>query len=214
MSEYILSAQIREVSGSNASKKLRQMELVPAQLYQRGKENLSLQVVEKELDKIVNEAGTSAIIKLVVDGEEHNVLIRDFQKHPYKNLYLHVDFLGVNMNEAIKVTVPVVLLNRDNIRLQPSVLLQQLEEVEIETLPKYIPAQVELDVENMEYNDSLLVKDLDIANDENITILTDLEDVIAVLQEPQEEVIDEDVEDFDPADVEVIGEKEEEETEE
>ena len=186
MSEYILSAQIREVSGSNASKKLRQKELVPAQLYQRGKENLSLQVVEKELDKIVNEAGTSAIIKLVVDGEEHNVLIRDFQKHPYKNLYLHVDFLGVNMNEAIKVTVPVVLLNRDNIRLQPSILLQQLEEIEIETLPKYIPAQVELDVENMEYNDSLLVKD----------------------------VVDEDVEDFDPTDVEVIGEKEEEESEE
>lgn len=214
MTEYILSAQIREASGSNAAKKLRQKELVPAQLYQRGKENISLQVVEKELDKIVNEAGTSAIIKLVVDGEEHNVLIRDFQKHPYKNLYLHVDFLGVNMDEAIKVTVPIVLLNRDNIRVQPSVLLQQLEEIEIETLPKYIPAQVELDVENMEYNDALLVEDLEIVKDKNITILTDLEDVIAVLQEPQEEVIEEDDEDFDPANVEVIGEKDEESEEE
>ncbi len=214
MSEYILSAQIREASGSNASKKLRQKELVPAELYQRGKENISLQIVEKELDKIVNEAGTSAIIKLMVDGEEHNVLIRDFQKHPYKNLYLHVDFLGVNMNEAIKVTVPIVLLNRDNVRVQPSVLLQQLEEIEIETLPKHIPSHVELDVENMEYNDSFLVKDLDINNDENITVLTDLEELIVVLQEPQEEVIDEDAEEVDPADVEVIGEKEEEETEE
>lgn len=214
MSEYILSAQIREASGSNASKKLRQKELVPAELYQRGKENISLQIVEKELDKIVNEAGTSAIIKLMVDGEEHNVLIRDFQKHPYKNLYLHVDFLGVNMNEAIKVTVPIVLLNRDNVHVQPSVLLQQLEEVEIETLPKHIPSHVELDVENMEYNDSFLVKDLDINNDENITVLTDPEELIVVLQEPQEEVIDEDAEEVDPADVEVIGEKEEEETEE
>ncbi|MGY3776233.1 50S ribosomal protein L25 [Helcococcus sueciensis] len=214
MSEYILSAQIREASGSNASKKLRQKELVPAELYQRGKENISLQIVEKDLDKIVNEAGTSAIIKLMVDGEEHNVLIRDFQKHPYKNLYLHVDFLGVNMDEAIKVTVPIVLLNRDNVRVQPSVLLQQLEEVEIETLPKHIPSHVELDVENMEYNDSFLVKDLDINNDENITVLTDPEELIVVLQEPQEEVIDEDAEEVDPADVEVIGEKEEEETEE
>lgn len=210
MSEYILSAQIREASGSNASKKLRQKELVPAELYQRGKENISLQIVEKDLDKIVNEAGTSAIIKLMVDGEEHNVLIRDFQKHPYKNLYLHVDFLGVNMDEAIKVTVPIVLLNRDNVRVQPSVLLQQLEEVEIETLPKHIPSHVELDVENMEYNDSFLVKDLDINNDENITVLTDPEELIVVLQEPQEEVIDEDAEEVDPADVEVIGEKEEE----
>ena len=118
------------------------------------------------------------------------------------------------MDEAIKVTVPIVLLNRDNVRVQPSVLLQQLEEVEIETLPKHIPSHVELDVENMEYNDSFLVKDLDINNDENITVLTDPEELIVVLQEPQEEVIDEDAEEVDPADVEVIGEKEEEETEE
>lgn len=206
MTEYILNAQLREAKGSNASRKLRHEEIVPAQLYQKGEENLNLQVVEKELDKIVNEAGTSSIIKLMVDGNERNVLIRDFQKHPFKNQYLHVDFLGVNMNEAIKVSVPVVLLNRDNIVLQPSVLLQHLEEIEIETLPKHIPSQVELDVENMQYNDSFSVKDLEIVNDENITVLTDLEEVVVTLQEPQEEV-EEDLEEVDPADVEVIGEE-------
>lgn len=206
MTEYILNAQLRESKGSNASRKLRHQEIVPAQLYQKGEENLNLQVVEKELDKIVNEAGTSTIIKLIVDGNEHNVLIRDFQKHPFKNQYLHVDFLGVNMNEAIKVSVPVVLLNRDNIALQPSVLLQHLEEIEIETLPKHIPSQVELDVENMQYNDSFSVKDLEIVNDENITVLTNLEEVVVTLQEPQEEV-EEDLEEVDPADVEVIGEE-------
>ncbi|MFM1515386.1 50S ribosomal protein L25 [Helcococcus ovis] len=209
MSELKLNAELREGKGTGVSRKLRREELVPAQLYQREKENINLQVVAKELDKVITEAGTSTIITLVVNGEEKNVLIKDFQRHPFKNQYLHVDFLGVNMNETLRVSVPVVLLNRDEIRLQPSVLMQQLEEIEIETLPKNMPSEVILDVENMEYNDVFYVKDLSIVNDENITILTDLEEVVCTLLEPQEEVIEDDVE-VSAADVEVIGKQKEE----
>lgn len=208
MSEFKLQAELRTHKGSNAVRKLRQEEKVPAQLYQKGTENLDLQVVEKDLEKIINEAGTSTIIKLLVDGQEHNVLLRDFQKHPYKNQFLHVDFLGVNMDEAVRVSVPVVLLNRDSVYVQPSVVLQHLEEIEVETLPKYIPAHVELDVQYMQYNDSFAVKDLEISKDENITVLTDAEELVVTLVEPQEEVEVED--DRDPADVEVIGEKDKE----
>lgn len=209
MIELKLNAELREGKGTGVSRKLRREELVPAQLYQREKENINLQVVAKELDKVITEAGTSTIITLVVNGEEKNVLIKDFQRHPFKNQYLHVDFLGVNMNETLRVSVPVVLLNRDEIRLQPSVLMQQLEEIEIETLPKNMPSEVILDVENMEYNDVFYVKDLSIVNDENITILTDLEEVVCTLLEPQEEVIEDDVE-VSAADVEVIGKQKEE----
>ena len=208
MSTLKLNAELREGKGTAVSRKLRREELVPAQLYQREKENLNLQVVAKELDKIVSEAGTSTIITLVVNGEEKNVLIKDYQRHPFKNQYLHVDFLGVNMNEALRVSVPVVLLNRDEIRVQPSVLMQQLEEVEIETLPKDIPAEFTVDVQNMEYNDVFYVKDLDGINDEKITVLTDLEEVLCTLSEPQEEVIEDDAE-VSAADVEVIGKEEE-----
>ncbi|MFM1539183.1 50S ribosomal protein L25 [Helcococcus bovis] len=207
MSTLKLNAELREGKGTAVSRKLRREELVPAQLYQREKENLNLQVVAKELDKIVSEAGTSTIITLVVNGEEKNVLIKDYQRHPFKNQYLHVDFLGVNMNETLRVSVPVVLLNRDEIRVQPSVLMQQLEEVEIETLPKDIPAEFTVDVQNMEYNDVFYVKDLYGINDGKITVLTDLEEVVCTLSEPQEEVLEDDAE-VSAADVEVIGEEE------
>lgn len=212
MSELKLNAELRNAKGSGHSRQLRSENIVPAQLYQRDKENLNLQIIEKELDKIIQEAGTSTIIKLIVDGEEKNVLIRDFQRHPFKNQYLHVDFLGVNMNETLRVSVPVVLLNRDEIRLQPSVLLQQIEEVEIETLPKHIPAQLELNVEDMQYGDAFYVKDIEELKNENITVLTDLEEVVCSLVEPTEEVINED-EEVSAADVEVIGEKKESEEE-
>lgn len=215
MSEFKLNAELRDSTGSISSRQLRAGKVVPAQLYQRNQENINLQVEEKDLEKIIETAGTSAIISLMIDGREKNVLIRDYQRHPYKNIYLHVDFLGVNMDEKLKVSVPVVLLNRDDIRKQPSVLMQHIEEIEIETLPTNIPQEVELDVQNMDYGDSFLVSDIEALKDEKITVLTDLEETVCTLVEPQEEVIEDDVEEVDAADVEVIGEEDdEEETEE
>ena len=213
MNELKLNAQLRDVKGTGASRQLRRENIVPAQLYQRDKENVNLQVVAKELDKIIAEAGTSTIISLVIDGEDHKVLIRDYQRHPYKNQYLHVDFLGVNLDEKLRVSVPVVLLNRDDIYVQPSVLMQHLEEIEIEALPMDIPSQVELDVQTMEYDDTFYVKDLEVVNDDKVEVLTDLEEAVVTLSEPVEENLDEEVEDVDAADVEVIGESDEEESE-
>lgn len=210
MNELKLNAQLRDVKGSSASRQLRRENIVPAQLYQRDKENVNLQVVEKELDKIIAEAGTSTIISLVIDGEDHKVLIRDYQRHPYKNQYLHVDFLGVNLDEKLRVSIPVVLLNRDEIYVQPSVLMQHLEEIEIEALPMDIPAHVELDVQTMEYDDTFYVKDLEVVNNDKVEVLTDLEEAVVTLSEPLEENLDEEVEDVDAADVEVIGESNEE----
>lgn len=215
MSEILLKAGLREKTGSNANKKLRREELIPAVLYQKDEENQNLTLVAKEFDKVIAEAGTSTIISLDIEGSQKKVLIRDFQRHPYKNMFIHVDLLGVNMNEKLKVNVPIVLLNRDEIYLQPSVLMQAASEIEIECLPSDIPAQVEIDVQNMQYGDTFTVADLDIVKNEDIQVLTDLEEVICSLQEPREEAVEEDEEgeEVSAADVEVIGEKEEAEEE-
>ncbi|MDO5026814.1 MAG: 50S ribosomal protein L25 [Tissierellia bacterium] len=213
MSELTLKARVRQEVGSNANRKLRKEELIPAVLYQKGEENQLLTLVAKEFDKVLSEAGTSTIVTLDIEGAKKKVLVKDFQRHSYKNMFVHVDLMGVNMDEKLKVNVPVVLLNRDDIYLQPSILMQALNEVEVECLPSDIPQQAEIDVQNMQYGDTYLVKDLDIASDESITILTDLEEVVCSLQEPREEEVSDDEEVVDAADVEVIGEKEEGEEE-
>lgn len=210
MKKFVLKAELRKETGSNVAKKLRAAQLVPAELYHKGEENLSLQISSKELEKLVVEAGTTSIITIDVEGKQLNALIKDYQRHPFKNMYLHVDFQGVKMDETIKVSVPIVLANRDSIYVQPSVLLQNLEEVEIESLPAHIPQSAEVDVQNMQYNDVFYVKDLDVFKDSNVTVLTDAEEVVCSLTEPREEVINEDVE-FDPNAVEVIGEKKKDE---
>ena len=106
-------------------------------------------------------------------------------------------------------------MNRDEIRVQPSVLLQMLDEVEIECLPGDIPAQAEVDVQNMQIGDVITVADLDVAKNDKVTVLINEEEPVASLSEPQEEVISEETEEeTSAADVPVVGEKEKEEAEE
>lgn len=213
MADYQLRAQVREEAGKNRVDKLREAGDIPAVVYQKNEEPLTVKVSSREFAKVYAKAGTSALVDLDVEGTKKTVLIKEVQMHPYKDLVLHIDFQGVRMDEKIKVTVPVVLVGRDEIRVQPSVLMQMLDEVEVECLPAEIPASAEVNVEEMQIGDVITVKDLDIAQNDKITLLTDAEEPIASLNEPQEESATEETEGVEAGDVPEIG-KEDEATEE
>ena len=187
MADIKLKANLREGIGSNKSRQLRGDKLIPAIVYGKEQENLVISIFENDLDKAYLEAGPSTPTHLVIDEKSQPVLIRDVQRHPYKNQYTHVDFLMVDMSETLKVTVQVVLDNRDEIRLQPSVLSQHVGEVEIECLPVDLPQTANYDVQDMQYGDQVLVRDLDIFSNDKITFLTDADELVATLDEPKEE---------------------------
>lgn len=212
MANSNLSAVLREGTGKNKVDKVRQAGRIPGVVYKKGMDNVFVSLETVEFEKVFADAGSTGLIDLNVEGEKkHTVLIKDFQRHPFKNLFLHVDFQEVDMNEELRVEVPIVLVGRDDIRVQPSVLNHALDTVEIETLPANIPSQAEVVVTDMQIDDVFYVKDLDIAKDENITILTDLEEVVCSLTEPREEEIEKEVD--ENAEPEVIGEEKEEEEE-
>ncbi len=216
MAELKLTAELREGLGKNKVDKIRAQKSIPAVIYSRGEETRTVQVSEREFERVFREAGTSTLIDLVCDGVTTPVLIKEVQAHPYKPFYYHIDFQGIKMDEKIRVTVPVVLLGRDEIRLQPSVLMHMLNEIEIECLPAYIPQTAEVEVADMQYDDVLFVSDLDVAKDDNITILTPLEEPVCSLVEPKE--VEEEEEDLEEAvsaaDVPTVGEDEAEGEEE
>ncbi len=94
------------------------------------------------------------------------------------------------------------------------VLVQNLDDVEVECLPKYIPQTADVDVKEMQIGDNKTIADLDIFSNENITILAEEDDVVCSLQEvSEEEIIDEDAEAADAADVPTVDETEEDEEE-
>ncbi|MDU1832105.1 MAG: 50S ribosomal protein L25, partial [Finegoldia magna] len=162
MTNYKLDMQKRDKTGSNAVKKLRVKEMIPGVIYGKDLEPINVCVDEKELRKVHQMAGTSSLIDVNVDGEDHTVIIKDVQKHPFKNNYVHVDFKSINMGEVSTFIIPVVLEGRDEIRVQPSVLMQLLDEIEIECLPKNLPNEAVVSVIDMQIGDTFEVKDLDV----------------------------------------------------
>lgn len=216
MADLVLNANNREATGKNKVNKLRADELIPGVVYAKNEDNLNVQVTSRDFDKILRKAGTSTIITLDIDGENKDVLIKDYQTHPYKNQYLHIDFQAINQNETIRVSVPVVLLGREDLKIDQAVLVQNIDTVDVECLPKYIPQTAEVDISEFEIGDNRTIADLDIFGNENITILAEEDEVICSLQEASEEEIPEDEEatDVDAADVPTVDETEGEESEE
>ena len=212
MANIVLQADKREATGKNSVKKIRNNELIPGVIYAKNQENVNVQFTARDFEKVLRQAGTSTIISLDINGEAQEVLIKDFQNHPYKNQFLHVDFQAIDQNETIRVTVPVVLVNRDDMVAVEGVLVQNLDDVEVECLPKYIPQTADIDVKEMQIGDNKTIADLDIFANENITILGDEDEVVCSLQEVSEEVIeDEEAEVADAADVPTVDETEEDE---
>ena len=207
----------REDLGTSGAKKTRAEGMVPGIFYAKDSEPVAVAAKANELQKVVDEAGTSALVDVNVNGEDHKILFKEIQEHPFKNQLLHFDAYGVNLKENIKLSIPVVLEGRDDIRVQPSVLLQLLEEVEVECLPTSLPSEGVVNVADMQIGDTLTVADLDVASIADIEVLTDLDEAVCALQEPREESVeDEEEASADAADVPTVGETEasEEEAEE
>lgn len=213
MSELKVHATERSELGKNRANKLRQEKKVPAVVYGRDKENLHIALDARELEKVYGEAGMTTIVDVVLGDNEVPALFKEVVRHPYKNQFIHVDFHAINMNERIRVQVPVVLQNRDDIRVDGNfVLMQGVTEVEIECLPADIPEEIAVDVSALGYDAPIFLKDLPIYQDENVTVHADGEEVIASLSEVQEQAEEEtEGEETSAADVPVVGEESEDE---
>lgn len=210
MAEYKLKAEKREAVGKNKVDKIRQNEQLPAAIFQKGKETENITIDDLEFQMLYQKAGMTSVIDLDIDGAIRPAIIKEIQRHPFKNQIYHVGFQGINMDEKIKIEVPVELINRDEIRKQPSVLNQQLDTIEVLVLPSNIPDSFSIDVQNMDYDDSFTVKDL-VGDNEDVEVLIDLDEVVCSLAMPREEKEEEEVEETSAADVPVVGKEEKEE---
>lgn len=210
MAEFKLKASVRDNSGKNDAHKVRQSKSLPAVIFHKGEKSENIIIDDLAFQMCYLKAGMTNIIDIEIDGRKRPVIVKEVQRHPFKNQILHVSFQGINMNEQIKIHIPIELIGRDEIRLQPSVLNQVLDSVEIECLPKDMPEKFEYNVENMQYDDVVKVADLEGVKDPKISLITDSEEVVCSLSLPREEK-EEEEENVDAADVPVVGEEKKEE---
>ncbi|KAB3537834.1 50S ribosomal protein L25 [Alkaliphilus pronyensis] len=199
MATPILKVYEREAVGKNNTVKIRREGKLPAILYSKGKDTQNLYLDEKEFLKLLNQYGSSIRVGLDFAGEKSFAIIKEIQRVPVKNTLLHVDLQKLNENEKVKLSLPIYILNKDAVESSSEIVQLQLTDVEIQTLPKYIPDRVEVDARVLKEKDNITLEDISIAKDENIEILTDINSVIATIvyaskaeveeEETQEEIL-------------------------
>jgi len=152
-----IKAQSRNDEGKGASRRLRRAAMVPAVVYGANQPPQSIQIEHNTiLLAAKNEWFFSSILDLNVDGKVQKVLVRDWQKHPFKQQMLHMDFLRVNENEAIRVNVPLHFLNQEKSpagKTSGVVISHNLTEVEVSCLPGNLPEFIELDLADLKPGD-------------------------------------------------------------
>jgi large subunit ribosomal protein L25 len=148
-----LSVKIREKTGKSAARELRRNDEIPAVLYGL-KDNLSLSVGSKEFTKVLADKGRSALIDLKVEGgKQHKVILKETQTHPLKELCVHVDFLEVALDKAVKVSVPVNLVGQSPGEKLGGIVNHILKTLEVECLPTNIPQVFDVDMLGVELED-------------------------------------------------------------
>jgi len=174
----VLTGKIREPNGKSAARKLRTDECIPAVVYGLN-DNVSLSVNPKELSKLIEAKGRNVLIELKVDGdkaENRNVVLQEFQTHPLKPGWVHIDFLEIDVTKKIKAKIPVILIGVSPGEKQGGHVNHIIRALEIESLPKDIPEKIEVQMGKIELNQMIHVFDLNL--DESVSIIDDPNDVV------------------------------------
>lgn len=157
--QHIIKASLRKDEGKGASRRLRRAGQVPAIVYGGHQDPLSIQFDHH----IVYHASHSewfysAIIDLDMGDSTQQVILRDMQRHPFKQQIMHLDFQRITAGEAITVSVPLHFLNQDKSPAGKSsdvVITHELNEIEISCLPKNLPEFIEIDLSALKQGDTV-----------------------------------------------------------
>ena len=154
-----IKAEPRSVQGTGASRRLRRESKVPGVVYGAGKDAVAIEVDHKELwFKLKTEAFHASILDMELGSEKSQVLLRDYQMHPFRPLILHVDFQRVAADRKIHMKVPLHFVNAEispGVKVAGGLVEHVMKELEISCLPKDLPEFVQVDLANLQAGHSL-----------------------------------------------------------
>jgi large subunit ribosomal protein L25 len=212
--KVIVKAEVRADRGKNDARRLRAAGRVPLIVYGGGAEIVAASAAIKDLAAILrSDSGQNTVFSLdVADGGASDVMFHDRQIDPLRGRLVHVDLRRLTKGEKIEVTVPIHLIGEAiGLKEEGAILNQQLREIKVLCEPSKIPEFIELDVTNLEMNESLHVSDLQIG--EGIEMHEEAETVVASVVLVKEEDL-EPAPETDAAEPELVGDKTDEDASE
>ncbi|QOL24512.1 50S ribosomal protein L25/general stress protein Ctc [Thalassotalea sp. LPB0316] len=156
-----LDAEVRTDLGKGASRRLRHANKVPAILYGEGKDPISLTLEHRHVFRAQEEeAFYSQVLTLNVGGEKVECLLKDMQRHPYKPLVMHLDFMRVDATHAVHTNVPVHFINEEAVVKKGAVIAHHINEIAVTCLPGDLPEFIEVDCADLEVGQTLHLSDV------------------------------------------------------
>lgn len=191
MERIKLKAQFRNQIGKGPARRYRRGGWIPAVVYGTHTAPVSLAVNASEFTKsIKGEAGGNAVINLLFEGsgqpEGKVTMVKEMQVAPMTHEILHVDFLEINLQDTVEVSVPVELVGKPAGLTQGGILQQIEREIEVRCLPLAIPDRIEVDVSRLELGDSIHISDISVP--EGVEVLSSSDQTIATVVSPTAEV--------------------------
>ena len=183
-----LAAANREITGK-AVNRLRKEGRLPAVVFGHGLDSASVTLDTHDFEQLRRHVGPNALIDLSVgDKKAVPVLVQNVQVHPVNRRPLHVDLFAVRMTEELTVDVPLVATGESLAVTQlGGTLLHPNETVKVKALPDHLPQSLSYSIESLtDFDGAIKVSDLEIPGD--VTLLTELDEVIATVQRPRIEV--------------------------
>ncbi|WP_027795929.1 50S ribosomal protein L25/general stress protein Ctc [Paraburkholderia acidipaludis] len=154
----------RNLQGTGASRRLRNAGKTPGIVYGVGAEPQLIELDHNALwHALKKEAFHSSILDLEVAGKAQQVLLRDVQYHPFRQLVLHVDFQRVDPSKKIHTKVPLHFMNQETnpaVKTGGAIISHVLAEIEVQCLPSALPEFLEVDLAKIEAGQSLHAKDI------------------------------------------------------
>ena len=194
---HSIKVEKRNDEGKGASRRLRRAGFVPAIVYGGELKPVSIQIEHKDVWLASqNEWFYSSILDLSLGGDVQKVLLRDMQRHPFKQLVLHMDFQRVNENEAIRLRVPLHFLNQETSpagKMAGVVITHEMNDVEISCLPKDLPEYIEVDLGEISVGDIVHLSEIKLPDGVEIPELRfgkEHDHAVAIAKEVKEEVIE------------------------
>jgi large subunit ribosomal protein L25 len=188
---FELVAEFRETQGKGASRRLRHEGKVPAILYGGHSDARALTLSHQKLALLLdNERFYSTILSLKVGNETQAAILKDVQRHPYKNAIVHIDFQRVEENQKIRISIPLHFKGESvspGVKSQGGLVSHMRTEVEVTCLPKDLPEFVEVDLSGLSLNESIHLSQLKIPDGVQLVDLAKEDAAVVAIHSPRAE---------------------------
>ena len=175
MQHFELKGQTRKVGNKAVLKAFRREGLVPCNLYGLGMDNILFTVNAKEL-KALTDTPKSFIVDIVLDGgKPQTAVLHELQWHPVTDACLHVDFLAVNEQKPIAISVPLVIRGHAKGVQQGGKFYQNARSIRVCALMKDLPDDVTVDITNLGLDKRIKASDIQL---DNVAIVSDKDMII------------------------------------